>query len=492
MKELKNIIEIIKPIEIKGELSDNILGLTDDTREMKENYLFFAIKGVSRDGHDFLKSIKNFPCVAVVERFVEDTKLTQIKVLSTKKAFFDALIYWNGVNLKDLTFIGVTGTNGKTTFTYLIESIYKESKKKIGVIGTVNYRCHDLVINASHTTPDIKNLCSLFKTFQDRGCEVIVMEVSSHALEQNRLGALKFDATLFTNLTAEHLDYHKNMEDYFNAKKMLFFNHLKDNGIAIINVDDNYGEKLYEELKDKKIKGFSFNKKTDYACAILKMDNKGLDVGIWTKNFSDVISSSLKGKFNAYNIVGAYIVALELGLSSEDIKEGIKALKKVPGRLEEVPNACGLNVFIDYAHTPDALENVLKTIRDFSKGRIITVFGCGGDRDKSKRAPMGKIASTLSDITIITSDNPRSEDPLGIIEDIKKGVSPNRRLFIQPDREKAIKDAIFSSRKGDTILIAGKGHENYQILGDKTIHFSDFEVAKKVLELRECLVQEMN
>lgn len=489
--QIERLLEKIKPLEIKGKLPDCYNNITDDSRELCENDIFFAIKGVSRDGHDFLKDIKG-DFIAVVERFVENISIPQILVNSTKKAFFEALQLKYNLNLKNIPFIAVTGTNGKTTFTYLMESILKVSGKNPGVIGTVNYRCGSLVKTATHTTPDMKSLFKILDEFNKNNCDCVVMEVSSHALKQNRIGELKFDSALFTNLTPEHLDFHSDMEDYYKSKKVLFEQHLKKDGIGIVNIDDLYGKRLYQELSGKNVKGFSFNIKTDYTCALLKMDEKGIETGIWAKDFSDIISSNLKGRFNAYNLCGAYITAKNLGIDNNVIKEGLKRVKSIPGRLEEITNQCGISVFVDYAHTPDALENVLVTVKEFAKGRIITVFGCGGDRDKSKRAPMGKIASRYSDIVIVTSDNPRSENPEDIIEDIKKGIDFSKKVIIQPDREKAIKDAIYSARRGDIVIIAGKGHENYQIFKDKTIYFSDQEVAKKNLEIRQCLEQQEN
>ncbi len=485
---IDRLLKKINPLEIKGELPDFYNDITDDSREISDNDIFFAIKGISKDGHDFLKDIKG-KFIAIVERYVQDISTPQILVSSTKRAFFEALQLKYNLDLDKIPFVAVTGTNGKTTFTYLMESILKTNGRNPGIIGTVNYRCGSLIKNSTHTTPDMKSLFKILDEFNRHNCDVVVMEVSSHALKQNRIGELKFDLALFTNLTPEHLDFHSHMEDYYSSKKILFERHLKKDGIGIINIDDAYGKRLYEELADKKIEGFSFNLKTDYTCALLKMDEKGIDVGIWSKDFSDIISSSLKGRFNAYNLCGAYIAARKLGIDNNIIKEGLKRVLNIPGRLEEIPNECGFSVLVDYAHTPDALENVLITVREFARNRVITVFGCGGDRDKSKREPMGKVASKYSDIVIVTSDNPRNENPEDIIEDIKKGLDFSKKIIIQPDREKAIKDAIYSARKGDIIIIAGKGHENYQIFKDKTVHFSDQEVAKKILEIRQCLVK---
>jgi len=489
---IEELLAKIKPLKIIGELPHSYSDITNDSREVKDGTLFFAIKGVTRDGHDFIKDIKSKHFVAFVERTIEDVECPQVVVKSTRKAFFEALKLKYNLDLEKLPLVAVTGTNGKTTFTYLVESIMAESGRRFGVIGTINYRCGNYIVESSHTTPDMKKIFEILSSFSDKGCEGVVMEVSSHALKQNRLGDICFDIAVFTNLTPEHLDFHNNMEDYYLSKKILFEKHLKKSGVGVVNIDDHYGLRLYQEIGDKKVKGFSFNTKTDFTCAILKMDDKGLEVGIWSKDFSDVITSSLRGRFNAYNLCSAYIATKMLGVDREIIKEGLKKVKVIPGRLEEIQNSCGINVFVDYAHTPDALENILNTVKEFSKGRIITVFGCGGDRDKTKRPLMGRVASKYSDIVIVTSDNPRTENPLSIIEDIKEGLNFSKKIIIQPDREKAIKDAIYSARKGDTVIIAGKGHENYQIFKDKTVYFSDKEVAKKVLELRECLVKDGN
>jgi UDP-N-acetylmuramoyl-L-alanyl-D-glutamate--2,6-diaminopimelate ligase len=487
---MTDLLKAFGPVEITGTPAGDVIGITDDSRDADNGFLFFAIKGVANDGHLFLKNIKKNIAGAVVEHFVDDSQLPQIKVASTRDAFSKALKAYYGLGLETMRFIGVTGTNGKTTYTYLMESIFKAAGEKAGVIGTVNYRCGEVVYEATHTTPDTKRLFPIFKAFANAGCTDIIMETSSHALSQGRLNGILFDAAVFTNLTPEHMDYHKDMEQYYQSKKLLFTNHMKKDGFVLVNTDDQYGERLKQELGDSRVFSYSFTKMADYKCNVVSMGPDGAEVGVTGKEFCDIVKTELKGRFNAYNVISAYITALNIGMTPDIIKAGIFNLKNVPGRFEELKNSLGLKVFIDYAHTPDALDNILKAVKEIAAGRVITVFGCGGDRDKTKRPAMGRIASEYSDITVITSDNPRTEDAVSIIEDIKKGIDFSRKVLIQPDREKAIYDAVYSARKGDTILIAGKGHEEYQIIGGKKNCFSDRSVAGEALKRRECLVSQ--
>lgn len=488
MIEKDKLFEIINPIKIDGDIPSGFSFITNDTRELKEGSLFFAIKGEKYDGHDLIKDNKSKIAAVVIERDVA-TDVPKIFVTSSREAYFKLLEFTHNIDLNKFRTIGITGTNGKTTFTYIMESIFKSAGLLSGIIGTINYRCGEFSSLADNTTPDLKRLIPLFKKFLEFGAENIVMEVSSHSLKQGRLVGLLFDGAIFSNLTPEHLDFHSDMEDYYKSKKLLFTNYLKKHAFGVINIDDPYGERLFLELGDSRMITYSFKKKARYRCKLLKNDIEGLRFEISADELNDVVSSKLKGGFNAYNVASAYITALNLGIDKEKIKIGILNLHNVPGRMEEVNNDCGLKVFVDYAHTPDALENVLKTIKEIAKGRIITVFGCGGDRDKTKRKPMGEIASKYSDLVIVTSDNPRTEDPNAIIEDIKKGIDFSKRVLIQPDREKAIYDAVYSAKRGDTILIAGKGHEDYQIIKDNKIFFSDQQVAQQALRKRKCLAR---
>lgn len=488
--KLSEILDLLEPLAIKGNIGGIVIkDFTDNSREVPLGSLFFAIKGEVNDGHNFLPDIENKVSAAVVEHLVDNVNCIQIVVNSSKMAYLKLLQLKHNVFLSDFSFIGITGTNGKTTFTYLMESILKSCGRKPAVIGTVNYRYYDYLLDAPNTTPDLKNLIPIFGEFKKRGCLDIVMEVSSHALVQRRLEGVKFHAVSFSNLTPEHLDYHKDMEDYYNAKKLLFTNYLHQNSIAVINIDDSYGRRLFNELNFHKKFGFSFKDDGNFQCRILEEKDDFMLIELFDGSKKHVVKTELKGRFNAYNVATAYITAFLMGYDEEKIKEGIFLLKRVPGRLEEVKNELGIKVFVDYAHTPDALTNILKTARELTEKRLILVFGCGGDRDRTKRPLMGKIACDNADIIVITSDNPRSEEPMSIIEDIKRGLVGDKKIIIQPDREKAIFEAICSARKNDTIIIAGKGHEDYQIIGNNKIHFSDVEIAKKAMEKRRCLEQ---
>ncbi len=487
---LNELIRLLDPIAIKGGVSDILIeNFTDDSRKVNINSLFFAIKGVSNDGHNYVKEIEHKTAAAVVEHFVENTDCPQLLVKSTRNAFIKLLQIKYGLYLSDFSFVGITGTNGKTTFTYLMESILDRCGRRPAVIGTINYRLGNMVREATHTTPDLKVLMPVFKEFRERGCDTIVMEVSSHALAQRRLEGIKFDAACFSNLTPEHLDYHTDMEDYYRAKKLLFTDYLKETGVAVINSDDSYGRRLLNELDMKNKYGFSFRGDSDFNCRIMGNDEDQMVLEICVGDKKDVVKTHLKGGFNAYNVASAYITALLSGYDREKVKEGILSVTSVPGRLEEIKNELDIRVFVDYAHTPDALSNILKTVKELTTERLIVVFGCGGDRDKTKRAVMGKIACDYADVVVVTSDNPRTENPLAIIEDIKKGVDFSKEVIIEPDREKAIFSAIFLAKPKDTVVIAGKGHEDYQIIGKDKIHFSDQEMAKKALEKRRCLGQ---
>jgi UDP-N-acetylmuramoyl-L-alanyl-D-glutamate--2,6-diaminopimelate ligase len=398
--------------------------------------------------------------------------------------------------------VGVTGTSGKTTTSFLVESILKAAGHTVGLIGTVVFRYQGKVLDSTHTTPGAPELQRLLAEMRDAGCTAVVMEVSSHALKQHRVAHLAFDAMIFTNLTPEHLDFHPDMEDYFGSKAMLFKDLATESKragkspVASICVDSEWGQRLAREVRARKPAEMS-RVLTFSADAIA---NAGVDTGAPAADLSGAdltmdldgihgavsgveIESTLTAKFNIANILGAVGAALGLKLDPKSIAHGIQSLKAVPGRLEAVPNAQGIHVFVDYAHKSDALEKVLRTLQKI-KGthRLITVFGCGGDRDRGKRPVMGKLAAELSDFSIVTSDNPRTEDPQAIIAEIVKGMTGHSNYVIEPDRKKAIFSAVHQAKSGDIVLIAGKGHEDYQIIGTTKIHFDDREVAKEALE----------
>ena len=454
--------------------------LKADSSKVRPGDAFIAIMGSTRDGHEYIPDALHRGAVLIIcnsSHTVEDTDVTVVGVPDTKAALRIILpmLYPKAMEVR---LVGITGTNGKTTTTYLIESVLNHAGIASGVMGTINTRYKGKEITSTLTTPGPVDLFEMLNLMRIAGVQACVMEVSSHALDQDRIAGLTFEYALFTNLTQDHLDYHKDMETYFLAKKRLFEVYL--GGKAIINIDDTYGARLAETLKGAITYGF----RKDALIHPLSMDNSadGLTLHIATPAGRISIRSALKGEMNAYNIMSAIGVCRAFGIPNEIIAKGIEALKGVPGRMESVENTNGLNIIVDYAHTPDALHTVLKNARQFTKGRLLTVFGCGGDRDKTKRPIMGTIAADLADLAIITSDNPRTEEPGSIIEDILKGVPDRTKIILEPDRKKAICQAIRAMAADDCLLIAGKGHEDYQIIGTRKISFDDRECVRRCLK----------
>ncbi|WP_047384609.1 UDP-N-acetylmuramoyl-L-alanyl-D-glutamate--2,6-diaminopimelate ligase [Cetobacterium sp. ZWU0022] len=436
-----------------------------DSRKIKSGDIFVALKGALVDGHRYIdKALENGAAAVIVSESVDlkgDVSYFLVEDLRNKLGVIASNFYESPE--KKLKIIGVTGTNGKTTTTYLIEQILGE--EFVARIGTVEYKIGDEIIEAPNTTPESLDIIKMSKKAVDKGLRYLVMEVSSHGLTSGRVDMLKFDVAVFTNLTPEHLDYHKDMDDYFEAKKILF-DKLKDKGNGVINIDDSYGRKIYNEFGGI---SYSLNGEAD-------LDNKTIKE----------MKPTLLGKFNMYNVLAAIGVGKLLGIDSNLIKERVGNIKGAPGRFEAVSVGQDFRVVVDYAHTGDALENILQGVVDLGEeGKIITVFGCGGDRDKTKRPVMAEVAERYSQLVIVTSDNPRTEKPEDIIEDIIKGFK-NKNYIIEIDRKEAIKKAVLKAEKDDIILIAGKGHETYQILGTTKIHFDDREIAVEAIkELKE-------
>ncbi|MBI5233257.1 MAG: UDP-N-acetylmuramoyl-L-alanyl-D-glutamate--2,6-diaminopimelate ligase, partial [Deltaproteobacteria bacterium] len=430
--------------------------------------------------------------------------VTQIIAKDVRSALARLSSRFFGEPSKGLVLTAVTGTNGKTTTTYLIESILREAGFNPAVIGTINYRYNSQTRRASHTTPEAVGLQSLLKEMLDAKVSHCVMEVSSHALKQKRVDGCWYRAGVFTNLTREHLDYHRTMEDYFDSKAMLFRELLPESsGTAIINKDDPYGEKLLGEVKTALSYSMRVIQPKRAAADIFPEDYslaaKGTGARIRTPSGAFDVSSALVGDYNLSNILASVAAGIALGIEKDAISRGVAALKSVPGRLEPIlsnKGKVGFRAYVDYAHTADALERVLNTVRMITDKRVITVFGCGGDRDRGKRPLMGEVCARLSDITIITSDNPRNEDPLSIIKEIEAGIcSGVKRIspdddsgcgyMVEPDRRLAIKKAVELARPGDALLVAGKGHEDYQIVGSARLSFDDrYELGKAMDEQR--------
>lgn len=459
---LSRLISCLKEKEVSGSLDVQVKGIALDSRKVRPGYLFIAIKGFEEDGHQFIEeAARGGASCLVVEEEIEKISLPVVRVPNSRRAAGLLAAKFYGYPAKKLRLIGVTGTNGKTTTTYLLESIFKKAGIKVARLSTTEYRIGKEVFRAAHTTPDAVELQRLFAYALSKGITHVVMEVSSHALFLERIAGCEFAYGLFTNLSHDHLDFHKSMDDYFSAKLSLF-----DGSVpvekAIINIDDPYGTRIAEKTRAKIIPyQLSSN---NYQLSI-----KGVPVHL-----------KLPGRHNLYNALAASMVALSEGIEPQTIKEGLETLESVPGRFEVV-SFDNPKVVVDYAHTPDALRNVLSLCREFKPGRIITVFGCGGDRDRKKRPVMGRVASQMSDLAIITSDNPRSENPEEIIKEIEAGIKSKGSYQVVVDRREAIGKAIGLAKEGDLVLIAGKGHEDYQILRDKTISFDDREVAREIL-----------
>lgn len=461
-------------------------GVTCNSKKVRDNFIFVAIKGSNFDGNLFIEEAVTQGAKAVVvqanEILVPAPTLHRggqlIKVSDTRKALADLAREFYGNPCRSLKIIGITGTNGKTTVSYLIEALLKEQGLSTAVIGTVNYRLKDKVLPSRNTTPISEELQGMFLDMVQENIEYCVMEVSSHALDQDRVRGIDFAVSVFTNLTQDHLDYHNTIENYFNAKSKLF-KELNERSLAVINRDDPYGQNLAAltkaEIIDYGIKNTALVMAED-----IKLNIDWTDFILKIRDEKIKIRTQLIGWHNVYNILAAVCFAVRQGLSLSLIKSAIEKFSFVPGRLQRIDTDRDFSVFVDYAHTEDALSNVISSLRRVCLGRIIVVFGCGGDRDKTKRPKMGRIVSELADYAVITNDNPRLEDPGAIINDITSGIKRDNYCII-PERKEAIKKSLTLARKGDIVLLAGKGHEDYQVLNDRVLRFDDREVA------RECL-----
>ncbi len=479
------IAELLRGLKVKkvrGSLGKEVKGIAYDSRLVKNGYLFVAIKGFSVDGHAYIKNAISRGCVGVVVEKTWDlqNETTFIEVDDSRKAlaFFSAAFYEEPS--RKLSLIGITGTNGKTTTSYVTKSILETWGKKVGLLGTINYIIDKKVLAASHTTPESLDLQRYLREMVDNGVEYAVLEVSSHALALQRVEGCSFKVAGFTNFSQDHLDFHGTMEEYFSAKSRLF-SYLGKDDYAVLNWGDPMVRSLTEKLNCNLItcgieKG-----------AILRAGNitenriqGGLSFEIQTPESKFTVNSGFIGRNNVYNILMSVGIAYALGVNRDAIIKGVREAKPVEGRFERINEGQEFLCIVDYAHTEDALKNLIQEARLMTEGKVITVFGCGGDRDRTKRPRMGTVASKLSDFVIITSDNPRTEEPMEIIKEITKGIRKNNYM-IQPDRARAIKEAVSMAKRGDTLLIAGKGHENYQEIKGIRYSFSDKEVFKKAI-----------
>ena len=478
---MENVLKGLKYKILKNIESEKPQGIEYDSRKVKKGDIFVALEGAVVDGHSYIEqAVENGATIILVSKEVElKYPVTYILVEDLRKNLgFIASNFYDHPE-KKLKIIGVTGTNGKTTTTYMLEKLLGENK--IARIGTVEYKIADEIIEAPNTTPESLDIIKICKKAVDKGLEYLIMEVSSHALDMGRVEMLDFDVAIFTNLTAEHLDYHHTMEEYFLAKRILFTK-LKNPNNGVFNIDDEYGKRLFEEFG-----GISFGiDEGDLQGKIKDITNTGEIIEIKFKDICSERNLKILGRYNVYNLLGALGAAWLIKGDMEGLLDKIEDIRTAPGRFELVDEGQNFVVVVDFAHTAAALENILKSISELKQGRVITIFGCGGDRDTTKRAPMGEVAEKYSDITIVTSDNPRTENPLTIMEDIKKGIRKENTLF-EEDRRKAIELGIKLAKEKDIVLIAGKGHENYQIIGRTKYHMDDREIATEYLKkLKEC------
>ena len=476
---------------LSGDGSGNVNDVTHDSRQACERTLFVAIKGATVDGHRFVDDVMRRGAVGIVSEYdpPEDFKGVWLKVKDARVALAKTAAVVNGNPSHHLDLVGITGTNGKTTTTYLCFALAEAAGRKPAMLTTVEYRIGDKSEPAVRTTPEASDTNRFLREALDSGCTMAVMETSSQAIDLHRCDWLRFKVAVFTNLTRDHLDYHLTMENYFDAKKQLFDGRLGEKpGSSVINIDDEWGIKLANELRSDGQRVVTFSQITD---ADLTAKNikvsliRGTSFVLTTPDGEIKVTSPLVGRPHVYNMLSATGVALELGCDFDSIKRGLSSCIGAPGRFERVPHDGNFAVVVDYAHTDDALLNTLKTARDLTSGHIITVFGCGGDRDRTKRRPMGEVAGRYSDLVVITSDNPRNEDPLKIIAEIEVGVKDKTSAYeVISDRRDAIYRAIALAKPNDVVIIAGKGHENYQIIGGDKFHFDDREVAVEALARR--------
>lgn len=469
--KLKNIINCKKEFE-----EIEITGITCDSRAVKEGYAFVCIVGFKSDGHDYYSSAcEKGAAIIICEKDLGIEN--QIIVKNTHAAYADMCAKWFGNPADNLKLIGVTGTNGKTSVTYMLKKILESAGHKVGLIGTIQNMICDEVIATENTTPNAYDLNSLFALMKSKGCTYVIMEVSSHALDQCRVYNLNFDVAIFTNLTRDHLDYHLTMENYLEAKKKLF----KMCKIALINSDDEYADEIIKDLNCKVVT-YSTGNNSTYSAKAIQYKPTGVDYEFVSDNDICHIKVKTGGKFTVYNSLCAVAAAVELGFDLRETAKAIVELNGVKGRAEVVPCDRDFTIIIDYAHTPDGLKNILLTFRECEKNRLTVLFGCGGDRDKSKRPIMGSIAARYADFVVVTSDNPRSEEPSEIIKDILVGMDGTTTPYkVIENRIDAIKYVIETATKDDIIVLAGKGHETYQILKEGTIHLDEREVIAEAL-----------
>lgn len=481
---LQHLLRHVEVISTVGDCDKEISGIANDHRKVKPGYIFVCYEGVAVDGHEFVCQAAQNGADAIVGEQPPPRNLPNgpayFQTKNGRVALSLIAANWYGNPADCLQLIGITGTNGKTSTAYLVRSIFEAAGLRSAIMGTVGHRFDNVVVPAATTTPDPLTLHALFSQFVDAGLQYVIMETSSQGLAQHRLAGLKFKTAAFTNLTQDHLDYHETMDEYLNAKAMLFRQIQRENGLAVLNADDPASDQICQST-DAVVQTYGLRKCADLTARDIESTLKGLAFTAITPSGNIRARLRLMGYYNLYNALAAVGIAQHHECSIGEIKHGLENTI-VPGRFELVDRGQDFAVIVDYAHTPDGLENLLTAARRITKGRLICVFGCGGDRDRGKRPTMGRISTTIANHSVITSDNPRTENRDQILNDILAGVPDGSSYDLIPDRKKAISRAIGLAKAGDLVVVAGKGHEDYQILGDRTIHFDDREVAAEYLE----------
>jgi UDP-N-acetylmuramoyl-L-alanyl-D-glutamate--2,6-diaminopimelate ligase len=484
---LSDIARGVTGAETIGNSKIEITGISHDSREAKPGDLFVCLVGEKSDGHRFASDAIARGAVALAvqpDHAALLSSLPGVVVSDTRKALPALASTLFGNPSRAMKLVGITGTNGKTTTTFLAASILRASGLKVGTIGTLGAYLDSEKLPSEHTTPEADQLQELLANMRDRGADAVVMEASSHALAQYRTACCEFDAAAFTNLTQDHLDYHGTMESYFESKLKLFTEYpaaSTKSFAASINIDDSYGDRIAAASKGRVVT-YGINKPADVRAENVQLGPGDVRFNARTASELFEVHLPIGGAFQAYNALAAMGVGVGLGIDSESIARGLSEVNAVPGRFESVPTGRGFHVIVDYAHTPDGLENLIAAARRLNPARIVLVFGCGGNRDRTKRPIMGRMGATQTEVAIVTSDNPRHEDPQAIIDEILTGMSePSAKVLVEPDRRAAIELAIREARDGDIVLIAGKGHEDYQLVGDKVLSFDDRLVAREIL-----------
>ncbi|MCD4784731.1 MAG: UDP-N-acetylmuramoyl-L-alanyl-D-glutamate--2,6-diaminopimelate ligase [Candidatus Eremiobacteraeota bacterium] len=486
--ELEELAGSLLEYDIQGDPFLAITGIEYDSRKVKPGNLFVAMRGMKTDGHEYVgDAIKRGAVGLVVEEDVGERSVSRIRVPNARKALAGLAARFYNNPADKLKIIGVTGTNGKTTTCHMIAEILKASGKKPGLMGTLYIKVGDETFPTNITTPESLDIHRYLARMVESGVETAVMEVSSHALYFGRVDGIKFQGAIFTNLSQDHLDFHGDMDSYFEQKKKLFgmVKPAERGGFALLNSDDAMTPRIIKSLTVP-FRSYGIYRHPDIRAGDIQTDITGTSFVAESKEWDVPVHTKFMGIFNVYNALASVGAGLGLGIPPAFISKGLRDLPGVRGRFESVDKGQQFGVIVDYAHTPDGLRNVLKSAKTITKNRLILVFGCGGDRDRTKRSIMGKVAAEYADYIIITSDNPRTEDPMSIISDIRSGVEKgNMDYIIDPDRKSAIIEAVEEAKPGDVVMIAGKGHEDYQILGDKVIHFDDVEVAGEALGMKK-------